>query len=154
MKEEEYLSQRLDDQIMWYDEKSTKNQYIYKGLRIAEIVLSASITVMISLMEGPLYLKLLIAISSAVISIIAAVHGICKFQENWIKYRNTCEALKQEKFLYFTKAGIYSKTDDPFKLLVEQCERIMSTEHIDWSQRQTNPLHNVRNTNHSSSIGS
>jgi hypothetical protein len=35
---EEYIEQRLNDQIVWYDRKSGTNQRWFKRLRFAEIV--------------------------------------------------------------------------------------------------------------------
>ena len=35
--EAEYFEQRLDDQIEWYDRKSSVNQAAYKRLRLIEI---------------------------------------------------------------------------------------------------------------------
>ena len=40
---EEYIEQRLNDQIGWYDRKSTANQRWFKRLRFAEIVAAATI---------------------------------------------------------------------------------------------------------------
>jgi len=40
---EEYVEQRINDQIGWYDRKSTTNQRWFKRLRFAEIVAAAAI---------------------------------------------------------------------------------------------------------------
>jgi len=40
---EEYIEQRLSDQIGWYDRKSGTNQRWFKRLRFAEIVAAATI---------------------------------------------------------------------------------------------------------------
>jgi hypothetical protein len=40
---EEYIEQRLSDQIGWYDRKSSTNQRWFKRLRFAEIVAAATI---------------------------------------------------------------------------------------------------------------
>jgi hypothetical protein len=41
MAPEEYIEQRLNDQIGWYDRKSATNQRWFKRLRFAEIVAAA-----------------------------------------------------------------------------------------------------------------
>ena len=41
--EAEYLEQRLDDQINWYDKKSSANQSACKRLRLIEIIAAAAI---------------------------------------------------------------------------------------------------------------
>ena len=43
MEEAEYLEQRLDDQINWYDKKSSANQAAFKRLRLIEIIAAAAI---------------------------------------------------------------------------------------------------------------
>ena len=43
MSPDEYLDQRLEDQIKWYDNKSRKAQGNYKFIRVGEIVCAASI---------------------------------------------------------------------------------------------------------------
>jgi len=46
--EEEYLNERLDKQIQWYDHKSMEAQRYHKALKIIEMVLSASIPILIA----------------------------------------------------------------------------------------------------------
>jgi Protein of unknown function (DUF4231) len=40
---EEYIEQRINDQIGWYDRKSATNKHWFKRLRFAEIVAAATI---------------------------------------------------------------------------------------------------------------
>jgi Protein of unknown function (DUF4231) len=40
---EEYIEQRLNDQMGWYDGKSVTNQRWFRRLRFAEIVVAATI---------------------------------------------------------------------------------------------------------------
>ncbi len=46
MSPDEYLAQRLDDQIHWYDRKSQQNQKYFKRLRMIEITTAALIPVL------------------------------------------------------------------------------------------------------------
>ena len=43
MNEEEYIKNRLDDQIGWYDRKSTKNQKYFKLFQLILIVSASAI---------------------------------------------------------------------------------------------------------------
>lgn len=43
MTEEEYISQRLDNQIDWYSKKNSFCQTWYKALRVVEIIAAAII---------------------------------------------------------------------------------------------------------------
>lgn len=134
MEEEQYLKERLDDQIKWYSQKSQWNQKRYKILRMAEIIISALIPVLIPYSNAVPYLKTIIALSGSAVAIMIGAQGLYNFHENWIEYRMVAETLKHEKFLYVTKAGVYEAVDKPFNLLVARVESIISHENINWSQ--------------------
>lgn len=44
---------------------------------------------------------------AAVIVVLEGVQHLYQFQEHWITYRSTAEALKHERYLYLAKAGPY-----------------------------------------------
>ena len=67
------------------------------------------------------------------ITIITGVVTLYKFQENWIEYRTTCETLRHEKYLFLTQADPYD-IEDPFKLLVQRVENLISKENTQWAQ--------------------
>ncbi|MGV8982827.1 DUF4231 domain-containing protein [Clostridium sp.] len=133
---ETYITDRLDNQIDWYSIKSTKNQTIYKILKISEMILASSITILAVFINNYPWLKIIIIIAGALIIIFTGIHGIYNFQENWVEYRSISEILKHEKYMFLTKAGIYNLPDDSLvgKLLVERCESIISRENINWSE--------------------
>lgn len=131
MDEQTYLKDRVDDQIQWYDKKSTQNQIWYKFLRTTEIVLSILIPFLTGLLSINLITKLTIGFFGVIIAIIAGVLSLYKFQENWLHYRTTSEALKHEKYLFVTWSGIYNE-DDRFSVFVEKIENIISKENLSW----------------------
>lgn len=133
MEPAEYLAARLDDQINWYDTKSLSCQKWYKRLRKIELALSASIPIIVGLGLINICGKIYIAIAGATITIITGIHGLYDYQEHWIEYRSTSEILKHEKYLYLTGSGPYADTPNPFNLLVERTEGIISRENINWS---------------------
>jgi hypothetical protein len=137
MDEKEYLDTRLNNQINWYDKKSKNNQKYYKWLKRIEFILSASIPV-ITLITTIYYNdtnigKITIAIIGSVLTILAAIHGLSDFHEHWIEYRSISETLKHEKYLYLTNSGIYSDSANPFALLVERTEQLISKENVNWA---------------------
>ncbi|MCL6611028.1 MAG: DUF4231 domain-containing protein [Peptococcaceae bacterium] len=136
MTEEQYITERLDNQIEWYDKKSTWNQYWFKRLKTLELLLSASIPAAIGYVAEQPWLKIYIAMAGATIAIITGIHGLYNFQENWIQYRATCEMLKHEKYMFLAGSGIYTDTQDTFCLLVDRVENIISHENINWTQIQ------------------
>ena len=132
--EEEYLKDRVDDQIDWYDKKSQVNQKWYKCLRLIEIIAAASIPFVAGYMgDGVLWPKVIAGTLGLIVAIITAIVGLYNFQEHWVEYRTTCESLKHEKFLYLTKTEPYN-IEDPFPLFVKRIESLISTENTKWSQ--------------------
>lgn len=157
MTEEQYLTERLEEQIQWYDKKSLWNQRWYKNLKKIELVLSASIPVAVTFVTDNWVVKVLIAVAGATIAIITGIHGLYNLQENWIAYRTTCETLKHERYMYLARSGVYAEVEDPFRVLVERVESIISHENINWAQIQKNyhkGHRRVEVTSSSSSTGS
>lgn len=134
METDEYIRDRLDDQINWYSQKSQWNQQWFKRLRIVEILFATTIPFLVSQVTPETgWLKLVIGAMGVVIALISGLVTLYKFQEDWIEYRTTAETLKHEKFLYLTKTRPYDG-DNPFALLVERAESTISKENTNWAQ--------------------
>jgi hypothetical protein len=131
MNEQDYIQQRIDDQIKWLSAKSGTNQNLFKRCRLAEIVLASLIPVVALLPLPELAGKLLVAAAGAAIAIIAGAVSLWRFQELWVQYRATAEALKREKFLYLTAAAPYAG-QDRFALLVSRVEALLAAENVSW----------------------
>ncbi len=133
MKEEEYLKNRLEEQINWYDMKSMHNQKRYKQLRVIEIIAAAAIPFLAGFISGDsIPIKIVIGLLGLIIVVITGIVTLYKFQENWIEYRTTSETLKHEKYLYLTANEPYDKKN-PFKLLVHRVESLISKENTKWA---------------------
>ena len=133
MTEDEYMAERVDDQIDWYDRKSRNAQCWFKRLRGAEILAAALIPLIAGFAEDPFPVTLVVGILGALIVITSAAISLNQFQENWTEYRTTCESLKHEKFLYLTKTEPYHE-EEPFRLFVQRVESLISKENSAWSQ--------------------
>ncbi len=123
---------RLRDQISWYDAKSGANQRWFKRIKIAQIVLAASIPVAAG--PAPTWL---VGAAGALIAVLEGVQQLQQYQQNWTSYRATCEQLKHEQFLFEARAGAYKEAQDPEVVLAERIEGIVSQEHAAWvAQRE------------------
>lgn len=139
MTEEEYFKDRLNDQINWYSKKSAYNQKIYKRLKILEILLASFIPFLSGIVDTFPSISWLIALFGISIAILTGLNSLYKYHENWIAYRYTSEALKQEKMLYLTQVSPYNIEDKyRFTLLVTRAENIMSSEQNSWMKYTKN----------------
>jgi len=131
--EQEYIEQRLNDQISWYSRKSGTNQLWFKRLRFTEVLAAAIIPFLSGFASESLAIKIAIGVLGVVVAVIASLLGLLRFQEHWISYRATAEALKAEKFLFLTQTQPYDK-EDAFHLLVQRVEVRLSKESSEWLQ--------------------
>jgi len=143
MNQEDYLIQRVDDQINWYDNKSQWNQKLFKRLRVFEIVIAALIPLLSGYVYQYKYMDYTIAILGLVIVIIAGLLTLYKFQENWTSYRTISETLKHEKFLFMTKTEPYNN-ERAFSLFVQRVESHISKENSQWLSIISNDKENLK----------
>ena len=135
---EDYVEQRINDQIAWYDRKSVTNKRWFKRLRFAEIVVAATIPFLSGFADKSLTIKIAIGAMGVFVAVIASLLGLLQLQVHWIEYRATAESLKREKFLFLTQTDPYNK-DDAFHLLVQRVEALLSKENTDWVQSMIKP---------------
>ncbi len=138
MAPEEYIEQRLNDQIVWYDHKSGTNQRWFKRLRFAEIVAAATIPFLSGFAGNSLPIKIAIGALGVLVAVVASLLGLLQLQVHWIEYRATAESLRREKFLFLTQTEPYDK-DDAFHFLVQRVEALLSKENTEWAQSMMKP---------------
>ncbi len=120
--------ERLEDQIGWYDRKSNQSQLRFKVVKGVQMLAAATITVVATIGVNA-------AVPAALGAVIVALEGFMQlnqYQQNWITFRSTCEALKHEKFLFLGRAGPYAGAEDPLPLLADRIEGLISQEHAKW----------------------
>jgi hypothetical protein len=133
---------RLEDQINWYDVKSSKCQKRYKWIKGIEIVAAALVPFLSALHLSdvnshlPITLGTVTALLGVLITVLEGVLQLNQYQQIWVTYRATCEALKHEKYTYIAKAGVYATASDPRALLAERMETIGSQENTKWASLQ------------------
>lgn len=127
--------ERLEDQISWYDRKSMINQRYFKRIKIIEIAAAALIPFLSAFRNMP-QLALVSGGLGVVITVLEGLLHLNQYQQNWITYRSTCEALRHEKYVYLAKAGPYSGCSNPYALLADRVESLVSQEHAKWASVQ------------------
>lgn len=130
---EGYAWDRLEDQLGWYERKATHHREWFHRLKVAQIVVAAAIPVAAAAGASDWVVGAL----GAVILVLEGLQQLFQFQQNWVGYRGTAEALKHEKHLYLAEAGPYAQAARPDALLAERVEGLVSQEHAAWSSAQT-----------------
>ena len=131
-----YIKSRVEDQINWMEGKSKWNQTRYKNIKVMEIVAAAIIPLLAGYQpaaeeQNRGTLGIIIGLLGVFIVILTSVRQLNKYQENWLTYRTTLEALKAQKFLFEASAPPY---DDAaaFPKFVMNCESLLAKENESW----------------------
>lgn len=132
---QDYITQRIDDQIAWYDKKSGFNQWRYKPLKSFEIIAAAAIPVISAYVGGTgpwsEVMRFSVGFLGAAIVASSGIAGLCRYRELWVEYRGMADVLRQQKFLFLTRTAPYDG-EDPFPLLVQTVENLLSKENANW----------------------
>ncbi|WP_052691845.1 DUF4231 domain-containing protein [Teredinibacter purpureus] len=132
--QESYLEQRLEKQIQWYDRSAHFNRINYFLWQTLTIIAAALVPV---LSTGDNPNVILIAVLGSASAIFAGLLSVFKFQENWVKFRASCEDLRSHISQFRVQSGGYDNRTLAFKLLVENCERIIGAERGQWVQQNS-----------------
>ena len=128
------IMERLEDQLSWYDRKSMASQRAYKRIKVIEILAAATIPFLAALQRP--HVAMVTAGLGVLITVLEGMLHLNQYQQNWINYRSTCEALKHEKYTYLGNAAPYRNVPDPHALLAERIESRVSQEHAKWASTQ------------------
>jgi hypothetical protein len=119
---------RLEDQIRWYGSRSTRNQQRFKAVKALQLLAAATIPVVATIGA---HAAIPAALGAAVV-VLEGLMQLNQYQQNWLTYRSTAEALKHEKYLYLGDAGPYAGAAEPRALLADRIEGLISQEHAKW----------------------
>lgn len=137
MNEQEYIKTRVDEQINWYDKKSTKNKKTYLFIKVCSIIFSAAIPVLTGLSVYSKYYLISVSIFGALTLVLTSLSSVFRWHDNWIRYRGISEQLKHEKYAYLTNSGVYGSNGLTFNSFVDRCESFISSENINWTNLNT-----------------
>ena len=129
------ITERLEEQIAWYDRKSIYNQKVYKLIKVIEILAAALIPFIAALSIK--HATIVTGSLGVLITVLEGLLHLNQYQQNWTSYRSTCEALKHEKYVYLAKAAPYAGVPDTYALLAERIESLVSQEHAKWASAQS-----------------
>jgi hypothetical protein len=126
---------RLEDQYRYYDKTASRSQRNFRAVKILQLIVAASVTVVAAAGAG----AVVTALIGATILVLEGVQALFGWQQNWVNYRSTAEALKTEQSLFEANAGPYARASNPGRLLAERVEALLSTERTGWVAAQLPP---------------
>lgn len=136
MTEKEYLENRVLPQRNYFSKKAASNKKGYYVVSIAKLVISLLVTVLSSASAsgGSSPISIVIAILSALMTLVEGIMLLCKYNENWIIYRMTSESIKKEEYLFRTHTGIYCGEDSQqaFNAFVQNFETLIQSSNKQW----------------------
>jgi hypothetical protein len=135
MSEQEYMEARVDNQIAWYNKKSSINKSYDLKSKALIMIFSALIPFATGYNDpGKPWVDYIIAVLGVLIAVFTGFSTLYKFQDKWSNYRMTGESLIHEKFLFQTNTGSYATSKEPFKFFVFRIENIIDKEVASWSE--------------------
>jgi hypothetical protein len=107
MQAEEYIKQRVDQFIGWYDKKAVKMKGAYLKIRTLAVVGALLVPVAANLtVQGyEPYKTAATTIISLLVSIVVALDSVYHFGDQWRNYRSTEQLLSREEVLFQTGEG-------------------------------------------------
>ena len=131
---EGYLNERYPQLVSFYDKRAQQNKRWHRACSVFIVSVSGILVPLIStglLLKHPMMGGFL----SASIVIVTALGSHFQFNENWLNYRKTWDALRREPHLRDARVADYENAADRNALFVERVESIASDEGNEWLGR-------------------
>ena len=126
---EDYITSRLEPQILYYEKRSALFRREHNALSILTLFLMASIpflTLLLELSSGVRFAIAAVGIAASILSGILYFHNA---KEQWQKYQALAQSLRSEKETYLYCAGDYQSIEtqkEKDALFAATCEAIIS----------------------------
>ena len=141
-----YLTDRVDDQLIYLNSVSIYNQKLYKFLKILAIVCNVLTTMAISItftvpQEYKVYIGILALVLSTIVLSTYQIEEVQNYGAKWEKFRLAAEQLKSEKYMFLNNVGTYD-TNDPTatkKHFVENVELIIRRTDVSYFSLMIDP---------------
>jgi Protein of unknown function (DUF4231) len=127
----------LEEALTWYDKQASTNRLWYQFLRLAAIILAATVPVLTT-SGAP---SLATAIVGALIVVAEGIQQVFRFHDNYTTYRATWNYLTREQRLHMTHAGAFANNPDPDRTLAEHIDTILAEENSNWTRQTTITSH-------------
>jgi len=125
----QYIEERLNGAIKWYDKKADESKKLYLRMRAATVIAGALVPVLININNVP-YMNVLTTIISLIVVLLVSLESVYHYREQWTNYRSTEQYLRNEYFLFTSKGGAYGSLASKlaYRHFVERVEEIIGAE--------------------------
>lgn len=126
---QQYIDERLNSAIKWYDKTADKTKKLYLNMRAATVIGGALVPVLVNV-NLP-YVNILTTILSLIVVLLVSLESVYHYREQWTNYRSTEQYLRNEYFLYTSKSGAYAaltNKETAYRHFVERVEGIIDAE--------------------------
>jgi len=130
--------QELEAHFHWYDKHATTNRIGYQVLKVVTLLLGGVVTILAATESS----AVLTASLAATIVAGEGIQQLFQLHANWISYRGTAEALRQQAFAYAARVDPYQNPDSRRARLVDAVTAITTTENTNWAKNMQRPLSN------------
>lgn len=137
MSPEQYMQDRVDDQLAWYSKKSASNKSWHHRMQLVTLIAAALVPV-ISLSSTDFYVRILVALLGSIAAVAAGIVALYQFKDLWVDYRSTAEQLNYEKYLFLTGSEPYAESKC-FSRFVNRVEEIIANENRGWNEKLGRP---------------
>ncbi len=165
MTDDQYLEQRVVDQMTYFGRKASESQKKYKKLKRWEVIIAASIPVLIifaalSVFESiviwdkkmmiddvqiikPIFtmshvLQMLAALGGILIVIIKGLVDLEDYYKTWKDYRSLEMGLQEQRYKFITRTEPYDE-EDAYPMLVEEVEGSLNKQNQKWRSVKKQP---------------
>lgn len=128
-----YMKERVESQVHYYESKSALNKKYYLFFKISQLIAATLLPFFSVFLSDYLWMKYMIALLGSMVTILEGVMATGKYHEKWVMYRGTAETLRQETYLFLMKAGTYSEKD-ALQQFVTKVEFSLGKENMGWQQ--------------------
>ena len=107
---EDYIMERFNGSIKWYDREAGKAKKAYMRLRLVSVVGGALVPVLINV-DIP-YMTATTTVISLLVLLAVSIDSVYHYGEQWSSYRSTEQFLRREYYLYTVNEGPYRHLND------------------------------------------
>ncbi|MDE0011986.1 MAG: DUF4231 domain-containing protein [Candidatus Poribacteria bacterium] len=128
---ETYLTERVDNQIEYFDSKAIRNQKIYKRLKgtaiFSNVFTTLTIALALTFISHLKFMGIAALILSTIVLATYQIEEFYNFGAKWEKFRLVAERIKSEKYLFLSSVGRYASIDtgEKERVFIEAIEGII-----------------------------